>query len=218
MVAEAARLLLCEDDPRMRRLLLKRLQQVEDFEVVEACSAGEQVADAVRAHHPDLLLLDLELPGIDGLGVLEALGAAGLLPQLEVLILTSFRSELRVFQAMQAGAAGYLVKGLAATALERAIRDVLAGGTVIEARLAKRFWNHFSASQGRGSEDFGLSAMEREVLQAVARGLSNPEAAQALGASRGSIKSHLSSIYRKLGVKGRVEAAVKALSVGLIEL
>lgn len=213
-----ARLLLCEDDPRMRRLLIKRLEQVEDFEVVGACSAGEQVVDAVRAERPELLLLDLELPGIDGLGVLEALSSAELLPGLEVLILTSFRSELRVFQAMQGGAAGYLVKGLAAATLERAIRDVLAGGTVIEARLAKRFWNHFSACQGHGSADFGLSAIEREVLQAVARGLSNPEAAEALGASRRSIKAHLSSIYRKLGVKGRVEASVKALSVGLIEL
>ncbi|PIE18975.1 MAG: DNA-binding response regulator [Proteobacteria bacterium] len=213
-----ARLLLCEDDPRMRRLLSKQLERIADFEVIGACSAGEQVVEAVRAHEPELLLLDLELPGIDGLGVIEALSAEELLPQLEVLILTSFRSELRVFQAMQAGAAGYLVKGLAASVLERAIRDVLAGGTVIEARLAKRFWNHFSACQGRGGDDCGLSATEREVLQVVARGLSNPEAAEALGASRRSIKAHLSSIYRKLGVKGRVEASVKALSIGLIEL
>lgn len=213
-----ARLLICEDDARMRRLLTKGLSRVEDFEVVGACSTGEEVPRVVERLHPDLLLLDLELPGMDGIGVIEALGQAGLLPGVEVLILTTFRSETRVFQAMQAGAAGYLVKGLAGDILERSIRDVLLGGTVIEARLAKRFWNHFSAAKGHSLVDYGLTREELDVLTLVAQGLSNPEAASALGASRRSVKAHLSSIYRKLGVRGRVEATVKALAAGLIEI
>lgn len=213
-----SRLLFCEDDPRMRSLLRKVLGRVPDFAVVGECDRGEDVGEKVAELAPDLLLLDLELPGMGGIEVLQALRDSGALPGLEVLILTSFRSEERVFQAMQLGAAGYLVKGLAPAALEQAIRDALGGGTVIEARLARRFWNHFSAAVGQRPQDYGLSTEELEVLSLVARGLSNPEAASTLGASRRSIKGHLESIYRKLGVKGRVEATVKALSAGLIEL
>jgi DNA-binding NarL/FixJ family response regulator len=216
-----SRLLICEDDPRFRRLLSRSLGASSAFEVVEAAT-GEEACDAILASSGDrsgafdLLLLDLELPGIDGIEVIRRIRGAD--QRLEILVLTSFSDEQRVFDAITAGAAGYLVKGMALQQLERAIREVIAGGTIIDAKLARRFWNLLSASRGRGPSDFGLTPEELEVLALVARGLSNPEAARALGATRRSVKGHLESIYRKLGVTGRVEAAVKAMQFGLIEL
>jgi len=160
--------------------------------------------------------LDLELPGMDGIEVTQDLTPTQ--RGMEILVLTSFADESKVFEAIRAGAAGYLVKGLAPSSLQQAIREVLAGGTVIEPRLAKRFWNLFASERGKENSQYGLTPEELEVLTLVGRGLSNPETAQALGASRRSIKSHLEKIYRKLDVSNRVEATVRALRAGLIEL
>ena len=214
----ATRILICEDDPRFSKLLAKVLNAEEDFQVVGQCPSGEEACRVVRQARarPDLLLLDLELPGMDGIHVIEDLLPT--LPGLEVLVLTSFADETKVFEAMRAGAAGYLVKGIAPGQLKQAIRDVLRGGTVIEARLARRFWSYFASVKGHGGQTHGLTAEELEVLTLVGTGLSNPEAAAALGSSRRTIKTHLERIYRKLGVSGRVEATVKALAAGLIEL
>ena len=213
-----ARVLICEDDPRYSRLLAKVLGAAEGIEVVGQHPSGEEACRALREARrpPDLLLLDLELPGMDGIGVIEE--ALPVNPGLEILVLTSFADEAKVFEAMRAGAAGYLVKGIAPDRLVRAIAEVLRGGTVIEARLARRFWNYFASVKGRGGQPHDLTAEELEVLTVVGQGLSNPEAAVALGATRRTIKTHLERIYRKLGVSGRVEATVKALSEGLIEL
>lgn len=211
------RILLCEDDPRFRRLLVKVLREVQDFNLVGEASSGEAACSLIEAARPDLLLLDLELPGISGMEVIQRL-TADQLAALEILILTSFSDEGKVFEAMRLGAAGYLVKGVAPPKLEAAIREIMAGGTVIESRLARRFWSYFASVKGRSEQDFRLTDDELEVLTLVGRGLSNPETARVLGASRRVIKSHLERIYRKLGVSSRVQATVKALQAGLIDL
>ncbi len=210
------RVLICEDQPRFRKLLLRVLAAEADLQVVGEAASGEEACRLAREQPAELLLLDLELPGMDGGAVIEALRPE--LPGLEILVLTSFADEDRVFAAVRAGAAGYLVKGLAPTQLVAAIREVAAGGTVIEPRLARRFWNLFASAAGRQQREHALTADELEVLGLVARGLSNPEAARALGATRRAIKAHLESIYRKLGVSSRVEATVLALQAGLIKL
>lgn len=214
--APGVRILMCEDDPRYGRLIRRVLGEVADFEVLRWAQSGEEACALVPELGPDLLLLDLELPGIHGQQVLERVLAGEAPP--EVLVLTSFADQDRVFQAVKTGAAGYLVKGLAPARLENAIREVMDGGTVIEPSLAKRFWNYFAAMQGRSGEQFGLTDDELEVLALVARGLTNPEAADALGAPRRAIKTHLEHIYRKLEVRGRVEATVKAVKAGLIQM
>lgn len=210
------RVLVCEDDPRFRRLLVKVLGADDGITVVGEANSGEEACRAVRRHRPDLLLLDIELPGISGMEVIERLTAGERCP--EILVLTTFADEARLFEAMRRGAAGYLVKGIAPRKLVASVREVLAGGTVIEPRLARRFWSYFASVKGRSGERYGLTAEELDVLTLVGRGLSNPETAEALGASRRTIKSHLEQIYRKLGVNSRVEATVKALQAGLIEL
>ena len=215
-VAPCFDLALCEDDRRYAGLLADLLSAEPDLRVVDTFVAGEQACQRVPLLAPHLLLLGLELPGMDGVEVVGSL--APRCPDLEILILTSFADEDRVFAAMQAGASGYLVKGLAPARLVRAVRQVVAGGTVIEARLARRFWRYLAASRGRSTDDFGLTDHEKEVLSLVARGLTNPEAADVLGTTRRRVKSHLSSIYRKLGVNGRVQAAARAVRAGLVEV
>jgi DNA-binding NarL/FixJ family response regulator len=212
------KILICEDDGRFRRMLVKVLSTVEGFEVSGEAGTGEEACDLCRSLAPDLLLLDLELPGIGGLEVIRRLRRRTTDDVAEILVLTTFSDEDMLFEAMRHGAAGYLVKGLAPAKLESAIREVMAGGTVIEARLARRFWSYFASARGQSDESFGLTDDELEVLTLVGRGLSNPEAAKVLGSSRRAVKSHLARIYAKLGVSSRVEATVKALQAGLIEL
>lgn len=208
------RLLLCEDQTRFRALLRRVLSGVADFKIDDEAATGEDACRLAQQHRPDLLLLDLELPGMSGLEVIKRLRPT--VPATEILVLTSFADEARVFEAMLQGAAGYLVKGIAPRRLEEAIREVLAGGTVIEPRLARRFWSYFASVQGRSAHRWSLTAEELEVLALLAQGLSNPEAARAMGASRRTIKSHLESVYRKLGVSSRVQAVVAVLQAGLI--
>ena len=210
------RTLICEDQQRFRRVLRRALEAEPDLQVAGEAPDGEEACRLVRAVATEVLLLDLELPGMNGLEVVRTLRPER--PELEILILTSFADEDRVFEAMRLGAAGYLVKGGAPSRIGEAIRQVVAGGCVIEPRLARRFWNLFVAEQGRSRETYGLTSDELEVLTLVARGLSNPEAARALGASRRAVKAHLESIYRKLGVQSRVQASVLALQAGLITL
>ncbi len=214
------RVLICEDDPRFARLLSKVLDGAEGIEVAGRVSSGEDACQRVVSQPPDLLLLDLELPGIGGMEVVRRLrdrGPGGAVST-EILILTTFADADLVFEAIQLGAAGYLVKGIAGAKLQDAVREVMAGGTVIEPALARRFWNYFASVKGREEPQHGLTEEELEVLTLVARGLSNPEAAAVLGTRRRAIKTHLERIYRKLGVTGRVEATVTALRSGLIEL
>jgi DNA-binding NarL/FixJ family response regulator len=136
-----------------------------------------------------------------------------------VLILTTFADADKVLEAMRRGAAGYLVKGVGADRLLAAVREVAAGGTVIEPRLARRFWNLFEASRGHADPDaLGLSDDEVTVLNLVARGLTNPEVGHTLGTTRRRVKAHLESIYVKLAVSSRVEAVLKATAAGLVEL
>jgi DNA-binding NarL/FixJ family response regulator len=210
------RIALCEDDPRFRSVLARVLGAVPDFELCGEVASGEEACRLVASVDLELLLLDLELPGMSGIDVVRSV--APVKPGLEILILTTFAEEARVFEAMRGGAAGYLVKGIAPRQIEAAIREVMAGGTVIEPRLARRFWNLFSSAQGQSPLAAQLSEEEIAVLELVARGLSNPEAARALGATTRAVKAHLESTYRKLGVAGRVEATVTALRAGLIKL
>jgi len=259
------RLMICEDDDRLRGHLARMLRLVEGLSVVDAVPTAELAAqrlippEARRSAQPeatapkeamarakvmaqaakataateaaaaaeagtesttdavDVLLLDLELPGMDGLELLSRLPGPPAGP--EVLILTTYADADRVFEAVRRGAAGYLVKGGDSERLAEAIAEVACGGTVIEPRLAKRFWNLFQASRGSASQhNLGLTEAEVEVLTLVARGLTNPEVGATLGTSRRRVKSHLEAIYRKLGVSSRVEAVLQATAVGLISL
>lgn len=201
----------------MRAHLVRTLAQAPDFQVMGEAPSAELALAALGPGTCDVLLLDLELPGMDGIALVGRLPPPPAGP--EVLILTTFADADRVFEAIRKGAAGYLVKGVDADRLCEALREVAAGGTIIEPRLARRFWNLLEASRGHADPSaLGLTTEEVDVLALVARGLTNPEVGATLGTSRRKVKSHLESIYRKLGVAGRVEAVLKASSVGLVTL
>jgi DNA-binding NarL/FixJ family response regulator len=220
MSAEArARVFVVEDAAPMLKELLKALGTFPELEVVGSAREGEAGVRGALASRPDVLLLDLELPGIDGIEVTRRVKAAR--PEVEVLILTSFDDEERVFAAMQAGASGYLVKRVGPQKIREGIAEVLRGGTVVEALLARRFWNYFQAVQARPAapaDPWRLEEVELEILRYVAKGLSNAEVGRVLSLERRTVRTHLARLYRKMGVSSHVEAVVRALQAGLVQL
>jgi DNA-binding NarL/FixJ family response regulator len=213
------RVYVVEDQAPLLRNLLKVLSTFDEVEVVGSAQEGEAgVAEMVKLK-PDVVLLDLELPGIDGIEVTRRVKRAGL--RTEVLILTSFDNETKVYEAIQAGASGYLVKRVGPDKIRSGIKEVMEGGTVLEALIAKRFWNYFQSVQARparAENPWDLSPVEFEILRYVAKGLSNAEVGQVMTIERRTVRTHLSHLYKKMGVNSHVEAVVMALKAGVVEL
>jgi DNA-binding NarL/FixJ family response regulator len=166
-----------------------------------------------------VVLLDLELPGMNGIQVTSRLKPKH--PEIEVLILTTFDDEQKVYEAIQAGASGYLVKRVSADKIVQGIVDVWNGGTVLEAQIARRFWNYFQSVQAQQTapkDPWGLSELELDILRYVAKGLSNAEVGRVMNIERRTVRTHLSHIYKKMGVNTHVEAVVMAMRHGLVSV
>ena len=205
-----------EDSAEAMRALRKLLSRREEVRLVGTAASGEDALRLAPAAAPRVVLMDLELPGASGVETTRALKA---IADLEVLVLTSSDDQQHLFDAMRAGASGYVVKGAAAGKLVEAIVEVEAGGTVIEPRLAKRFWAYFKGVQEpRKPAVPDLTPVELEILMMIARGLSNQEAGRMVSLDRRSVRTQLGHIYAKLGVRSHVEAVVKGLKLGLLEL
>ncbi|MBL8932973.1 MAG: response regulator transcription factor [Archangium sp.] len=218
-MSETTRIYVVEDQAPLLANLLKALAAFPEIEVVGSARDGESGVDEMVKLVPQLALLDLELPGIDGIEVTRRLKRR--VPQIEVLILTSFDDEQKVYEAMQAGAYGYLVKRVGPEKIRSGIHEVMAGGTVLEARIAKRFWNYFQSVQSKPAQPqnpWNLSPTEMDVLRYVAKGLSNAEVGRVMELERRTVRTHLGHIYKKLGVNSHVDAVVIALKAGLVEL
>lgn len=216
---EKVRIFVVEDQPQLLKNLLKVLALFPELEVLGTSQEGEEGVEQMVKLLPDLVLLDLELPGIDGIEVTKRLKRRA--PSIEVLILTSFDDEQKVYEAIQAGASGYLVKRVGPEKIRSGIHDVMAGGTVLEAIIAKRFWNYFQSVQAKKAQPdnpWGLTPLEFDVLKFVAKGLSNAEVGRVMELERRTVRTHLSHIYRKMGVNSHVDAVVLALKAGIVEL
>lgn len=219
MSDEKTRIYVVEDQPQLMKNLLKVLSTFDELIVVGSAADGETAVEEMASLKPQLALLDLELPGIDGIEVTRRLKRR--VPETEVLILTSFDDEQKVYEAMQAGASGYLVKRVGPDKIRAGIREVLDGGTVIEALIARRFWNYFhslKATPAQVQNPWGLTDVEVEVLRYVAKGLSNAEVGRVMSFERRTVRTRLSHIYKKMGVNSHVEAVVMALKAGFVEL
>ena len=217
--AEHTRIFVVEDQPQLLKNLLKVLALFPELEVVGTSQEGEEGVEQMVKLLPDLVLLDLELPGIDGIEVTRRLKRRA--PCVEVLILTSFDDEQKVYEAIQAGASGYLVKRVGPDKIRSGIHDVMGGGTVLEAIIAKRFWNYFQSVQAKKAQPentWALTPLEFDVLKFVAKGLSNAEVGRVMELERRTVRTHLSHIYRKMGVNSHVDAVVLALKAGIVEL
>ncbi|MEN9798526.1 MAG: hypothetical protein RL653_2222 [Pseudomonadota bacterium] len=216
---DRTRIFVVEDNPTLLRNLVRVLATFPELELVGQEMDGARAVDAVAAAAPQLVLLDLELPGLNGIQVTAQLKRKA--PGVEVLILTSFEDEQKVYEAIQAGASGYLVKRMGPEKIRTAIRDVMDGGTVLEPIIARKFWNYFQSVQAKPEQrkdPWGLSDVEFEVLEYVAKGLSNAEVGQVMTLERRTVRTHLGHIYKKMGVNSHVEAVVLALRAGLVEL
>jgi DNA-binding NarL/FixJ family response regulator len=219
MTTETTRIYVVEDQPALLANLLKALSAFPELQVLGSARDGESGVEEMVRLVPQLALLDLELPGIDGIEVTRRLKRK--VPQIEVLILTSFDDEQKVYEAMQAGASGYLVKRVGPEKIRSGIHEVMAGGTVLEARIARRFWNYFQSVQAKPAQPqnpWELTPVEFDVLRYVAKGLSNAEVGRVMELERRTIRTHLGHIYRKMGVNSHVDAVVLALKAGIVEL
>lgn len=214
---EPIRIALVEDQPPLLKALVKLLGGFPSIAVEATYGSGEEAVQGLLARTPQVVLLDLELPGMGGIDVIREVKPKA--PELAILVLTTFDDEAKVYEAVTAGASGYLVKRIPVDRIVEAIHEVAQGGCVIEAAIGRRFWNYFqSLRRAPASLDpFGLTADERQVLQYIAKGLSNAEVGTVLDIERRTVRTHLLHIYRKLGVHSHVEAVVKALKAGLVE-
>jgi DNA-binding NarL/FixJ family response regulator len=211
-VSAQIRVLIADDHPVVRQGLRAFLDVQDDMEVVAEAADGMAAVDRAAELAPDVILLDLKMPGLDGVGVLGELRRRGITAR--ALILTSAAGTGPVAPAMAAGAAGYLYKDVDPEALVRAIRTAADGNLVLAPGAAVPLTAPAGpAAHGRGAR--ALTGRERQVLALIARGRSNREIAREFGVAEKTVKTHVSSVLAKLGVQDRTQAALYAVRHGL---
>jgi DNA-binding NarL/FixJ family response regulator len=208
------RVAVADDHPVVRDGLVAMLETQPDLAVVGQASTGPEAVALVAASAPDILLLDLELPGLDGVHVLRRLQADR--ARTRVIVFTVFDTDERIIGAVEAGAAGYLLKGTPRADLFAAIRTVAAGGSLL-APVATSAVLRRVRGEGVASAS-PLTARERTVLEHLARGLTNKQIASALAITERTVKFHVSAVFAKLGATNRTEAVMRAAQAGLIAL
>lgn len=230
--AEKIKVVICEDQPQILKNQLKILQESPEVEVIGTALSGEATLELLEKKQPDVLLQDLGLPRMTGIEVTREVKRKW--PKVEVLIFTIFDEEEKVIDAVKAGASGYLLKGTTSEKIIEAIREVKAGGSVIQPNLARRLLKYFHVPEDGSAPEptkpplppgnreepatRPLTEREIEILRLIAKGLSNNEAARVLTLSRATVRTHLEHIYEKLEVTNRVEAVTEGLRKGLIEM
>jgi DNA-binding NarL/FixJ family response regulator len=211
------RVLIVDDHPMFRAGLLLALGEAPDVEVVGYAVDGEQALSRAEELAPDVVLMDISMPGMNGLDATRALTAQDAAPA--VLVLTMFEDDDSVFAAMRAGARGYLVKGANQDRIIGAVRSVAAGDAVFGSGIADRVLGYFAetarAAVRRPGRFPQLTAREVEILEHVAAGHSNPQIARTLFLSEKTVRNHVSAIFTKLRVADRSQAIVKAREAGL---
>lgn len=211
----AIRIVLADDHPVLREGLVAVLRTQPDFEIVAEAGSGPDAIREVRRHRPDIVLLDLEMPGVDGVEALTSMRDED--PDVQAIVFTAYDTDERILSAVQAGARGYLLKGAPREELFEAIRVVHGGGSLLQPVVASKLLRQ--VSEGTGAQDAAsLTPRELEVLELLAQGLQNKEIAARLGIVERTVKFHVGSILKKLDAGNRTEAAANAAQRGLIEL
>jgi DNA-binding NarL/FixJ family response regulator len=208
------RLLVVDDHPAYRRGLELMLAGADDIAIVGEADTGDKALDQAAALTPDVILMDLRMPGLDGIEATRRLTRSG--STAAVVVLTMFQDDDSVFAAMRAGARGYLLKGAEQDEIVRAIRAVAAGEAIFGPEIAQRVIAHFTSGSGSTAAAFpSLTDREREVLEMVAAGQGNAAIAHHLMISLKTVRNHVSNIFTKLQVSDRAQAIVKARDAGL---
>lgn len=213
-MSEQICILIVDDHPVVRDGLVTILGTQPDFVVVGEAGDGRDALQKAHDLHPDVILLDLEMPGMDGVETLRQLKAQN--AQTRVIVFTAFDSDERIVTAVQAGAQGYLLKGAPRQELFHAVRVVHSGGSLLQPIVASKLMQRVNQEPEPPLES--LTARELEVLQAMAAGLQNKEIAAKLIISERTVKFHVSAILGKLGAGNRTEAVALAAQRGLVEM
>ncbi len=219
------RVALIDDQTLVRRGIRSLLELADDIAIVGEAEDGDAGLVCIAEHRPDVVLLDLRMPGRDGLAVLAELRERG--DAVPVLVLTTFDDDELALQALRAGARGFLLKDVTLEQLVGAIRTLAAGGSVVQPALTDRLLRAVTSAEGRrpGQDDgFGhlpapepLTDRELEILRLLAGGYANREIADALHLAPGTVKNHVSNVLLKLGVRDRTRAVLRALHLGLLD-
>ena len=218
-MTERIRILLVDDQRLMREGLRILLELEPDLEIAGEATNGQEALDAYAEIEPDVVLMDVRMPGMDGVEATWRLRERW--PSALVIILTTFDDDEYVFEGLRAGARGYLLKDVSGQDLADAVRTVAAGGALIEPSVARRVVAEFArmAPPVRQPDDGlaePLSEREREILRLVAHGLTNREIADRLSLAQGTVKNYVTTILQKLGARDRTQAALRARELGVL--
>jgi two-component system response regulator DegU len=219
--SDKIRILVCDDHTLVREGFTKMLELSPEFQVVAQASSAKEALEKVRQINPDVVIMDIKLPGINGIEATRMIKQE--FPDIEVMILSMYDEEEYVIESVKAGATGYVLKDISQEDLFRAIKTVYSGGSMIQPALARKVLREFAhlARETTGVSKASLlkelSDREVKVLQYVADGMSNKEIADKLMISEKTVKAHLRSIFRKLEVGDRAQAVAYAMRKGLVE-
>ena len=206
MTKDAIRVLVVEDHNVVRQGLVALLNLVEDIQVVGEAADGEEAVVQFRSHHPDVTLIDLRLPKLSGVEVIQRVRSET--PQARFVVLTTYDGDEDIYRALKGGAKAYLLKGMTTEELISTIRAVHAGRSHIPAAIAERL------AERMGTED--LTPRESQVLEQIVSGKSNKEIATELAITEATVKTHINTLLGKLGVEDRTQAATAAIRRGIV--
>ena len=212
----AIHILIVDDHKIVREGIKAFLHPIADFDVLGEANNGQEAIALAKTLHPDVILLDLIMPEMDGITATIALRKQN--PEEKILIITSFADDEKVIAAIRAGALGYLIKDSSPHELEEAIRAVYQGDSYLPPRIARKVIRQLSSPEKEVETATLLSRRELEILQLIADGLSNDEIAGLLVISPWTVRSHLGRIMKKLQVENRTQAAMKALRAGMVKM
>jgi DNA-binding NarL/FixJ family response regulator len=200
---------IVEDDHRVRESLCVLINGTENIRCISTHSSGEEALEDIIYKKPDVVLMDINLPGMSGIDCVRKLKAAS--PKTQILMLTMYEDDEKVFQSLVAGASGYLVKRTSPSELLNAIQEVHSGASPMSGKVARTVVEYFHKQQSAAPHQESLSRREEEILRLLAKGYRYKEIADALAISFETVRSHLKNIYDKLHVRSRTEAVVKYL-------
>jgi DNA-binding NarL/FixJ family response regulator len=201
--------ILCVDDhPLVRKGIAAILANETDMKLVAEAGSGQEAVNAFRQYHPDITLMDLRMPGMDGIEATKQIRQVD--PEAKIIALTSYDGDQEIYRALEAGVRGYILKESVHTEIVRAIRVVQSGKRLMPPEVAERLSEHFP--------QVALTPREIEVLQYVAKGFGNKEIGVRLGTAAGTVKMHLQNILSKLGASDRTHAVTLAIRRGIIHI
>lgn len=215
-MTETIKILITDDHPVVRKGLIALLATKEDIEVVGEASNGKEAIERVRELTPDVILMDLVMPELDGVQAISQIVKE--FPDAKILVMTSFATDEKVFPAIKAGALGYLLKDSGPEELIDAIQQVYRGEPSLHPKIARKVLLEISHPTAQTPSEDPLTEREMDVLTSIARGMSNQEIGLSLSISEATVRTHVSRILNKLHLASRTQAALYALKEGLVDL